>query len=65
MERQNNTMQQKYSGLHELLRHDREAQDYYNTLPEYVQDCMRDRADGINSFESLRHYADNLTRGEI
>lgn len=58
-------MQEKYSGLKELLRQDEEAKAYYNALPGYVRDTMRKRSSGINSFESLRHYADNLTRGDL
>lgn len=57
-------MQEKYCGLNELLQDNEEARSYFHALPDYVQDTMLERPDGINSFESMRHYADNLTRGD-
>lgn len=57
-------MQKKYSDLSELLRDNEEARSFFHALPDYVQETMRERPDGINSFESMRHYADNLTRGD-
>ena len=46
-------MQNKYPDLYSLLESDGEARQYFDTLPEYVQACLRDRAGGLNSFESL------------
>ena len=55
---------QKYHDLHELIQNDPQAQQYYQQLPDYVRDMMAQRADSVNSFASLRDYADNLTRGD-
>ncbi|MGI5899597.1 MAG: hypothetical protein ACOX8S_06685 [Christensenellales bacterium] len=57
-------MKQKYRDLYELFKNDQEARQYFDKLPDYVKDQISTRADGVNSFESLRHYADNLTRGD-
>ena len=54
----------KYSDLNSLLRDDEIAAGYYNTLPDYVQELMQQRADSVNSFESMCDYAENLTRGD-
>ena len=55
---------QYYPDLYALLRAEPEAQRYYDTLPGYVKDIIDDRADGVNSFASLKDYAENLTRGD-
>ena len=54
----------KYSGLNDLLKDDQEASSYFTSLPAYVQDAIRKRADNINSFASLKTYANNLTQGD-
>ncbi len=54
----------QYPDLNTLLKEDPRAASYYNRLPEYVQEAMQDRADGVNSFESLCNYVDKLTRGD-
>ncbi len=54
----------KYDSLDTLLAYDQKAKEYFNSLPDYVQETMWSRAGGINSFESLCHYADNLTKGD-
>lgn len=54
----------KYTDLDELIQNDAEAKSYYEKLPEYVREQMSQRKQGINSFNSLRDYADNLTRGD-
>lgn len=57
-------MDKKYSDLYALLADDRNARDYFNGLPDYVCDQMEERASGINSLESMEHYAEKLTRGD-
>lgn len=57
-------MGQKYQDLSALLNQDAGARAFYNCLPDYVKEQMGPRADSINSFESLRDYVDNLTRGD-
>ncbi len=54
----------KYSGLGELLGGNKDASAYFASLPAYVQDAIRQRADNINSFASLKTYANNLTQGD-
>lgn len=57
-------MEQKYSGLDTLIQQNAEAGRYYSSLPSYVKESVRQRADGVNSFESLRDYAENLLRAD-
>ncbi len=54
----------KYPGLSRLLADDKEASDFFNKLPDYVKNGIRQRADNINSFASLKTYANNLTQGD-
>ena len=57
-------MQNKYPDLYSLLESDGEARQYFDALPDYVQECIRDRSGGVNSFESLCNAADKYTRGD-
>ncbi|MBC8535762.1 hypothetical protein [Feifania hominis] len=54
----------QYPTLHALLRANPQAKKFYDSFPDYVKEQMENRADSINSFESMCHYADNLTRGD-
>ncbi len=54
----------KYSGLHNLISEDYEANQYFSSLPEYVKEQISQRDHNINSFESLRDYAENVLRGD-
>lgn len=54
----------KYHDLHTLLRREPEAQQYFDTLPDYVRQQIYTRSQGVNSFQSLKDYAENLTRGD-
>ena len=57
-------MQKKYANLSDLIKDDQKANKYYNSLPEYVKEQMSSRSSSINSFSSLKDYAENLTRGD-
>lgn len=57
-------MSHKFTDLFELTAHDSEAQQYFYSLPNYVQEQISSRADNVNSFASLRDYAENLLRGD-
>ncbi|MDD4796421.1 MAG: hypothetical protein PHO66_01470 [Eubacteriales bacterium] len=57
-------MQPKYPNVNQLLHQNAQAKAYYDKLPDYVQESIQQRAQGVNSFESLCHYAENLTRGD-
>ncbi|MCL2740038.1 MAG: hypothetical protein FWE47_02465 [Oscillospiraceae bacterium] len=55
---------QKYNDLVELIRNEDEAHRYYYRLPSYVRDHIETRASNVNSFESLKDYAENLLAGD-
>lgn len=57
-------MDKKYPDLYALMKQDKQAKDYYDSLPGYVRDAISQRAGGVNSFESLCHYAENLTKDD-
>lgn len=54
----------KYANMYELFNNDVQAKQYFENLPEYVRDQISTRPDNVNSFESLKDYAENLTRGD-
>ncbi len=57
-------MKPKFENLYVLMEEDAQADDYFHSLPDYVQDQISQRADSVNSLESLRDYAENLLRGD-
>jgi len=54
----------KYRDMYELFQSEQEARQYFDKLPDYVRDQISTRAGGVNSFESLKDYAENLLRGD-
>lgn len=54
----------KYPDLNALIQDDMDAKQFYNKLPDYVKDQINQRAHNINSFSSLKDYAENLLRGD-
>ena len=54
----------QYSNLNALLRAEPEVNRYFNTLPDYAREQISTRADGVNSFASLKDYAQNILRGD-
>ncbi|MBO5727664.1 MAG: hypothetical protein J6Q14_07460 [Oscillospiraceae bacterium] len=54
----------KYPNLNALLDAQPEAKAYFRCLPDYVREQISARPDGVNSLESLKDYAENLTRGD-
>ncbi len=56
--------QKKYRDLNQLIRCDREADNYFSTLPDYVREQISQRGSNVNSLSSLRDYAENLLRGD-
>lgn len=54
----------KYPNLDTMLRANAEAKAYFQTLPDYVREQISTRPSGVNSLESLKDYAENLTRGD-
>lgn len=57
-------MSQNYADLNDLIRDDYEAKEFFYSLPDYVKDHIRQRADQVNSLASLQDYAENLLRGD-
>lgn len=53
-----------YSDLNALLRSEPEAKHYFETLPDYAREQIGTRAGHVNSFASLKDYAQNLLRGD-
>lgn len=54
----------KYPDLNMLLQEDKESKQFYDKLPDYVKDQINQRPQNINSFSSLKDYAENLLRGD-
>ena len=46
-------------GLEALLRSDEEAAHYYQSLPGYIQDTLRNSGARIDSADELRRQAEN------
>ena len=57
-------MLKKYPDLYSLIDQEPEADQFYNSLPNYVREMISQRATSVNSFESLQNYADNLLQGD-
>lgn len=57
-------MGKKYANLCELLLQNTSAQNFYKTLPDYVQITIKQRGDNVCTEEALHNYADNLLRGD-
>lgn len=54
----------KYPDMYALLQKEPKAKQYFDALPDYVRDQISTRAQNVNSFASLRDYAENLLRGD-
>lgn len=53
-----------YPDLNNLLRSEPEAKRYFDTLPDYAREQIQTRSGSVNSFDSLRDYAENILRGD-
>lgn len=54
----------KYPDMYALFQKEPAAKQYFDSLPDYVQDQISTRPSGVNSFASLKDYAENLLRGD-
>jgi hypothetical protein len=54
----------KYPNMYDLFESDPKAKQYFDKLPNYVREQITTRAEGVNSYESLKDYAENLLRGD-
>lgn len=57
-------MHKKYGDLSELINSNEDAKKYFNGLPDYVRQQIASRSSGVQTFESLQDYAENLLRGD-
>ena len=57
-------MPKKYNGLDSLISQDQKAKQYFSSLPDFVRDQITTRAQNVNTYASLRDYAENLLRGD-
>ncbi len=57
-------MKNKFSGLDSLIQSNRQAKQYFESLPDYVREQIKTRSGNVNSYESLCDYAENLLRGD-
>lgn len=55
---------EKYYDMYELFKIDQNAKQYFDKLPIYVREQISTRANGVNTFENLKDYAENLLRGD-
>lgn len=51
-------------GLDGLLTISQNAQQYFNSLPGYVQEMIIQRKNNIKSEDELHRYADNIMQGD-
>jgi len=49
--------------LHSLIEQNEQARQYFNQLPDYVQEQISSRSDEVTSFERLQGLASNLLDG--
>lgn len=54
----------KYNGLDDLLSHNARAKDFFNSLPEWVQETIQERPDRMEAEDDLYRYAENLVQGD-
>ena len=52
------------SGLGFLLSASPQARQYFDSLPQYVQEMIVQRRESIKSEDELHRYAGNLTQGD-
>jgi hypothetical protein len=54
----------KYNNLNDLLGNNQRAGEFFETLPSYVQEMIRQRSNNIKSEHELRMYAENIVQGD-
>lgn len=50
--------------LNQLLSQDPELQRFFQSLPDYVQETIRQRGNNIDTADALYRYAENLVQGD-
>ena len=61
---QTDNSRDSHKGLNGLLGTSPAAKQYFNSLPEYVQEMIVERRQNIKSEDELHRAADNLTQGD-
>jgi hypothetical protein len=56
--------QDKYNDLNDLLSKNARAGKFFDTLPSYVQEMIRERGSNIQSEHEMRMYAENIVQGD-
>lgn len=57
-------MKPKPEGLQNLLRECSDADEFFSSLPAYVQESIVDRGNNIKTERDLKNFAENLLRGD-
>ena len=55
---------EKYPDMYALLSRNQQAKQYFDALPDYVREHISTRSGNVQTFESLRDFAENLLRGD-
>lgn len=53
-----------YRDMYALFRREPEAKRFFDALPDYVQDQLRIRPNGIKNLDGLKAYAHRCLHGE-
>ncbi len=53
-----------HMSLNQLLAQDAELNRFFHSLPDYVQETIRERGNNIDSADALHRYAENLVQGD-
>ncbi len=55
-------MRQQYDDMYALFRHDRNAEEYFDELPSYIQDRIRPSYKNVDTFDRLMSMAELARR---
>lgn len=55
-------MREQYEDMYALFRHDRNAEEYFDELPSYIQDRIRPRYKNVDTFDRLMSFAEQAGR---
>jgi len=51
-----------YSDMYALFRHEPGAEEYFDSLPSYIQDRIGPRYRSVDSFDRLEEYVERFSR---
>lgn len=55
---------EKANDLQALLRQNAQANAYFSSLPPHIQEMVLDRAQAVQTEDTLHRYAENLMEGD-